>query len=131
MKRDKAAEKELTRTRRVARFKAQLEGPPPVGVVATHPDSMEHWRKQVAETGMAVAVVADETMRHGTARLIPSDVPKTEGRDTDERDTDETYHETDTRPDGLLRVIVHHPERPQTVRVETGPEGTEVHIGEH
>jgi hypothetical protein len=126
MKRDKAAAKERARTRRVARFEAQLEGPPPVGAVATHPDSMEHWRKQVAETGIAVEVVADETMTHGTARLIPSDVPVTDGMDTDE-----TYHETYVRPDGPLRVIVHHPERPETVRVETGPEGTEVHIGEH
>ena len=126
MKRDKAAAKEQARTRRVARFKAQLEGPPLIEAVATHPDSMEHWRKQVAETGMAVEVVADETMAHGRARLIPSDVPVIEGRDTDE-----IYYETDARSDGPLRVIVHHPERPQSVRVETGPEGTEVHIGEH
>ena|SRR5829696_1658553 len=126
MKRDKAAAKEQARTRRVARFKAQLEGPPPVEAVATHPDSMEHWRKHVTETGMAVKVVADETMPRGTARLIPSEVPVTDGTDTDE-----TYHETDVRPDGSLRVIVHHPERSQSVRVETGPEGTEVHIGEH
>ena len=126
MKRDKVAEKEQARTRRVARLKAQLEGPPPVEAVATHPDSMEHWRKHVAETGMAVNVVADETMLHGTARLIPSDVSVTDGTDTDE-----TYYETDARPDGPLRVIVHHPKRSQSVRVETGPEGTEVHIGEH
>jgi hypothetical protein len=126
MKRDKAAAKEQARTRRVARFKAKLEGPPPIEAVAAHPDSMEHWRRQVAETGMAVAVVADETMTHGRARLIPGDVPVVEGRDTGE-----TYHETDARSDGRLRAIVHHPERPQSVRVETGPEGTEVHIGEH
>ena len=126
MKSDKAAEKEQARTPRVARFKAILEGPPLIGAVATHPDSMEHWRKQVAETGMVVEVVADETMTHGRARLIPGDVPVIEARDTDE-----TYYETDARSDGPLRVIVHHPERPQTVRVETGPEGTEVHIGEH
>ena len=126
MKRDKAAAKEQTRTRRVARFKAQLEGPPPVGAVATHPDSMEHWRKKVAETGIDVEVVADETMTHGRARLIPGDVSVTDGTDTDE-----IYYETDARPNGPLRVIVHHPERSQSVRVETGPEGTEVHIGEH
>jgi len=75
---------------------------------------------------MTVKVVADETIPRGTAGLIPSDVPVKDGTDTDE-----TYHETDARPDGPLRVIVNHPERPQTVRVETGPEGTEVHIGEH
>jgi hypothetical protein len=126
MKRDKAAEKEQARARRVARFKAQLEGPPLIEAVATHPDSMEHWRKQVAETGMAVEVVADETMTHGRARFIPGDVSV-----TDRTDTDETYYETDARPDGPLRVIVHHPERSQSVRVKTGPEGTEVHIGEH
>ena len=126
MKSDKAAEKEQARTRRVARFKANLEGPPLIEAVATHPDSMEHWRKQVAETGMVVKVVADETMTHGRARLIPGDVPVIEARDTDE-----TYYESDARSDGPLRVIVHHPERPQSVRVETGPEGTEVHIGEH
>jgi 8-oxo-dGTP pyrophosphatase MutT (NUDIX family) len=29
-----------------------------------------------------------------------------------------------------LRIILHHLERPQTVRVKTGPTGTEIHLGE-
>ena len=36
--------------------------------------------------------------------------------------------EEDPRPGGPLRITVHRPELPQTVRIETGPWGTDVHI---
>jgi hypothetical protein len=106
----KAAEK---RAQLVAKFHEIFKGPPRVEKIATHPESADYWRELVADTGADVTGVEDESISKGGGVFTHSEEPAA---------APETQ--------GSLRLVVHHLERPQTVRVETGPEGTEIHLSE-
>jgi hypothetical protein len=108
----------------IEKFHEIFEGPPPVEKISAHPDSIDYWRRLVENTGADVKVVEDEKVLKGHAHFAyrkasPTDEEEIEGKQRE-----------DAMADGPIRVIVYHPERPQTVRVETGPEGTSIHLGE-
>jgi hypothetical protein len=106
----KAAEKSA---QLVARFYEIFKGPPPVEKITTHPESAEYWRELVADTGANVTVVEDESVTKDHARFTHSDAPT-----------------TTANPEDAIHVVFHRPKKPQSVRIETGPVGTEIHLEE-
>jgi hypothetical protein len=128
--------------RRTAKFKRQMEGPPRVVAVATPREGMEHWRERIAAAGLDVAVTEEKEVvwpeggdRRGRlilenrAEEYAAEIAAAKPPPEEAASPEEVAPRAEAElADAPLRITIHRPKDRRTVRIETGPEGTEIHL---
>jgi hypothetical protein len=120
-------------------------------IIFCRPENEDAVRDLVKEAGMDIRIVIDpeargvysmpnrlllESYYPELAEQLPERPPQVveelqESQTTPRAGKPRVAAASTTENHSEVRIVLHHPERLQTVRIETGPVGTEVHLGEY